>query len=74
MLETRNWGKRPAIRPAAVAPTVDEFVNGRASKAARLNFVIPADLHKRVKAACATEGVSMTDVVVEFLETRFPKP
>jgi hypothetical protein len=40
----------------------------------RLNCLIPSALHKRVKAACATEGVSMTDVVVEFLEARFPAP
>jgi hypothetical protein len=40
----------------------------------RLNCLIPSALHRRVKAACATEGISMTDIVVEFLEERFPAP
>ncbi len=73
MPETKGWGKRPTSKPTNVVPSMDEFVTGRAEKPARLNFVIPTELHKRVKAACASEGVSMTDVVVEFLETRFPK-
>jgi len=55
-------GKRPAPKTADAAPTT-----------VRLNCLIPADLHKRVKTACANEGVSMTDVVVEFLKGRFPK-
>lgn len=74
MPDTKGWGKRPTSKPINAAPSLDDFVNGRAEKPARLNFVIPAGLHKRVKAACASEGVSMTDVVVEFLENRFPKP
>jgi hypothetical protein len=56
-------GKRPTLKTADAAPTT-----------VRLNCLIPADLHKRVKTACANEGVSMTDVVVEFLEGRFPRP
>jgi hypothetical protein len=51
---------------------VDEFVNGT-GKTVRLNVLIPVDLHKRVKATCAMEGLSMTEVVTEFLEQRFPK-
>lgn len=73
MPEAKSWGKRPTDKPPNAVPTMDEFVSGRTEKPARLNFVIPNELHKRVKAACANEGVSMTDVVVEFLESRFPK-
>ena len=43
------------------------------AEGARLNCIIPADPHKRVKVGCANEGVSITDVVVELLEGRFPK-
>jgi hypothetical protein len=57
-----HTGKRPASKTADAAPTT-----------VRLNCLIPADLHRRVKTACANDGVSMTDVVVEFLEGRFPK-
>jgi predicted HicB family RNase H-like nuclease len=73
MPEITKWGKRPTNKPANIAASMDEFVTGKSEKPARLNFVIPTELHKRVKAACASQGVSMTDVVVEFLETRFPK-
>jgi hypothetical protein len=52
-------GKRTASKPTGIA---------------RLNCIIPADLHRRVKVGCATEGVNMTDVVIEFLEGRFPAP
>jgi hypothetical protein len=54
--------KRPASKTADAALTT-----------VRLNCLIPADLHRRVKTGCANDGVSMTDVVVEFLEGRFPK-
>ncbi len=72
MAKASSWGKRPTTKAAAPAASVDEFVNG-IGKTVRLNVLIPADLHKRVKATCAMEGVSMTDVVTEFLEQRFPK-
>jgi hypothetical protein len=63
MAKTATYsGQRPASKIADAAPTT-----------VRLNCLIPSDLHKRVKIACAKEGVSMTDVVVEFLEGRFPK-
>lgn len=73
MPETTRWGKRFMTKPRSAVPPSNEVVSGRIEKPARLNFLIPNELHKRVKAACASEGVSMTDVVVEFLETRFPK-
>jgi hypothetical protein len=57
-----------------VSPSVDDFVKGEsAGRLVRINAQIPADLRKRVKAGCATEGVSMTDVIIELLEQRFPR-
>jgi hypothetical protein len=67
-----SWGKRPTSKATTAVPSVDQFVKGT-SETVRLNVLIPSDLHKRVKSACAIEGVSMTEVVVEFLEQRFPK-
>jgi hypothetical protein len=57
-------------KPTKPAPSRDEQL----PEPVRMNFIIPADLHKRFKVGCANEGVSMTDVVVEFLEKRFPSP
>jgi hypothetical protein len=36
----------------------------------RFTIDVPASLHKRIKAQCATEGVKMADVLREILETR----
>jgi hypothetical protein len=68
--EKKGWGQRPTDKPK---PTVEEFVSGSTGKTIRLNVLLPEELHRRVKASCAMEGVSMSDVVVEFLEGRFPK-
>lgn len=35
----------------------------------RLNAEIPSGLHERFKAACKAEGKSMTDALVQLLET-----
>lgn len=35
----------------------------------RLNAEIPTPLHKRFKAACRSEGVSMTDALTQLVET-----
>ena len=73
MAKPSSWGKRPTSKAAAPSkPSVDQFVSGT-GKTVRLNVLLPEELHKRVKSACAIEGVSMTDVVIEFLEQRFPK-
>ena len=70
-----TWGKRPAIKITETTPSLDDFVKGSSATEAtsRFHCILPSELHKRVKAACATEGTSMTDVVVELLEARFPK-
>jgi len=38
----------------------------------RLNMNIPQSLHNRFKAECALSGRNMTEVVLEFLEQKFP--
>ena len=35
----------------------------------RLNAEIPSRLHERFKAACKAEGTSMTDALVQLVET-----
>ena len=70
-----TWGKRPIVKQSESTPSLDSFVkgNGAADPTSRFHCILPAELHKRVKAACAIEGTSMTDVVVELLEARFPR-
>ena len=68
-----SWGPRPAAK-AAQAPSVEDFVKGEAAgKLVRINAQITPELRKRVKAGCVAEGLSMTDVIIELLEQRFPK-
>jgi hypothetical protein len=62
-------GKQPTSKRAAPASAAKKPVD----ETVRLNVLIPSQLHKRVKMGCVSEGISMTDVVTEFLETRFPK-
>ena len=38
----------------------------------RVLIDVPADLHRRIKTSCATEGTKMADMLREILETRFP--
>jgi hypothetical protein len=38
----------------------------------RFTIDVPADLHRRIKTSCATEGTKMADMLREILETRFP--
>ena len=68
MVNATNWGKRPV----ATARSVEDFVSGQ-EKTVRLNVLVPVELHKRVKAGCAMEGVTMSEVINEFLRQRFPK-
>jgi hypothetical protein len=46
-------------------------VKGKDPSFKRLSISIPVKLHARVKAACAS-GASMTRIVQELLEKRFP--
>ena len=38
----------------------------------RLTLDIDQELHRRVRVACATQGLVMADVIRELLERRFP--
>lgn len=38
----------------------------------RVAFDIPASLHKRIRIACAQEGVNLSDITREFFKQRFP--
>jgi hypothetical protein len=63
----KNRDKRPKTKSTITAArSIDQSVK------VRLNVLIPESLHYRVKMGCLIEKVSMTDVVTEFLEGRFP--
>lgn len=63
------WWRKPGRQ-------LDEFVKDKKAElpagTVRLNCNIPADLHRRMKVACAMDGRDMTEVIVETLEQRFP--
>jgi hypothetical protein len=70
-----DWGKRPSKQaPAKGKPpsALDAFVQDDKRAVKRLNLNIPSDLHRRVKTGCAAEGLDMTEVILRFLEERFP--
>jgi hypothetical protein len=74
MANAANWGKRPTSKSTTqTPPTVDEFVNGGPKKTVRLNILLSPELHLRVKIGCVNEKTTMTDLITEFLESRFPK-
>ena len=71
-----DWG----VKPRSTARALDTFVTGpaggrkpRGGDLKRLNALIPAALHQRMKVACAQEGTDMTAVLIELLEERFPE-
>ena len=71
-----DWG----VKPRSTARALDTFVTGspggrkpRGGDLKRLNALIPAGLHQRMKVACAQEGTDMTAVLIELLEERFPE-
>lgn len=39
----------------------------------RVNLNIPVDLHNRFKAATAAQGLNMTDVIMDFIESYVAK-
>jgi hypothetical protein len=72
------WSQSPRARKSAAdTDAVDKFVRGGKPGAkeelVRLNIEIPKTLRTRVKAGCALEEVNIKDVILEFLEKRFPK-
>lgn len=42
-----------------------------AGEGRQLNVIIPADLHHRLKVRAAVDGVPMSEIVTEALETLF---
>lgn len=73
--------KKVSIAPRPSARQADAWVSAPAKAAApaasemkRLTIDIPAALHRKVKAACATEGVKMADVVRELLIRKYGNP
>lgn len=40
----------------------------------RLTIDIPEGLHRRVKAQCGAQGMTIADVVRTYLERKFPEP
>lgn len=54
-------------------PRVDEHLQVAPGESlVRINAQITPALHKRVKAGCAAEGISITQMLIEVLEARFP--
>jgi hypothetical protein len=74
--------KKISIAPRPSARQADAWVSAPAKATApaaaeemkRLTIDIPAALHRKVKAACATEGVKMADVVRELLIKKYGNP
>ena len=63
-----SWGTRPSAHKTA---SLDTYVSPKAGTK-RLNINLPADLHRRIKVACAQDGTDMTAAILELLEQRFP--
>ena len=74
--------KKVSIAPRPSARQADAWVSAPAKSTApvaademkRLTIDIPAGLHRKVKAACATEGLKMADVVRELLIQKYGNP
>jgi hypothetical protein len=68
-----DWGKKPAAQTAA--SPLDQFVAGGGEGKARLNAIIPVDLHSRFKATVALKGrKEMTSVLIELIEEYCSRP
>lgn len=67
-----DFGPRPTTMKPVRNPDDWVLARGRpAEPTKRLTIDIPASLHRRVKTACAIEGLIIADVVRQFLESRF---
>ena len=70
--EKRKEGQSEEERAEERDPLRKALLDGEArdeQPTKRLNAEIPTHLHKRFKAACQSEGVSMTDALTQLLET-----
>lgn len=61
---------RPSQKPAKPTKTaeLDRIVKGPSANSSRLTTDVPAELHRRLKIACASEGRTMSDYIRELLE------
>jgi hypothetical protein len=63
--------------PAAREPSAEAWVKQRQVSAdepmKRFTIDVPAQLHRRIKAQCALQGVKMADEIRRLLEERFPE-
>lgn len=65
-------------RPSKAKPSkledADAWVKSRtAEKSKRLTIDVPAELHSRLKAACALRGAKMADEIRALLEREYGK-
>ncbi|MCA9178400.1 MAG: hypothetical protein KDB14_28260 [Planctomycetales bacterium] len=66
-------GKPPSKLNSRAAEAFAELRLASEERTKRVTFDIPATLHQRVKQACVREDISMSQVLREFLERRFPQ-
>ncbi|MDQ5854066.1 MAG: hypothetical protein M3380_18755 [Chloroflexota bacterium] len=68
-----SFGARP--QPKDQPPVnADSWVENRKEQEEnmRMTFDVPRSLHRRVKAGCALQGVTIREKVLELLEKEFP--
>ena len=74
--------KKVSIAPRPSARQADAWVSAPAKATAaaaademkRLTIDIPAGFHRKIKAACAAEGLKMADAVRELLIQKYGNP
>jgi hypothetical protein len=60
-------------QPESAVPDPNAWVKSRTpGKKKRLTFAIPAELHLRMKVACARRGTSMVEELEALLEKHYP--
>lgn len=67
-------GAKPTAAKTQPAPSPDAWVENREPEAEptkRLTLDIPAELHARIKAACAMRGAKMVDEITTLLEEKY---
>lgn len=72
-------GKQVAFKPKPGAPasrSAEEWVARREAKPEeapmkRLTIDVPLELHKRIKASCASRGIKMADEIRALLERQY---
>ncbi|HZG68150.1 MAG TPA: hypothetical protein VEZ12_15505 [Herpetosiphonaceae bacterium] len=67
------FGARPQLKEQQPADP-DAWVENRTKpeENMRMTFDVPKSLHRRVKAGCALQGVTIREKLLELLEREFP--